>query len=107
MSQMLGLVIQSSKRTPFIREIPEHIVWEQLSCNPGALHLLEKHPDKINWNQLSANPKANHLLFKLDYTQMRENDLREELMSYIFQPDRLMRLSRQFNLDLKTYLSFI
>jgi len=63
---------------------------------------------KINWNQLSANPKANHLLFKLDYTQREtKQDFREELMSYIFQPDRLIRLSRQFNLDLQTYLSFI
>ena len=41
-----------------------NIHWNMLSCNPNAIHLLEKNVDKIHWRMLSANPNAIHLLEK-------------------------------------------
>jgi ribosomal protein L24E len=38
--------------------------WYELSENPNAIHILEKHPDKIMWCYLSKNPKAIHILEK-------------------------------------------
>ena len=38
--------------------------WERLSCNPNAIHLLEKNLDKVDWDYLSANSNAIHLLEK-------------------------------------------
>lgn len=35
-----------------------------LSCNPNAIHFLEKYPEYIYWAQLSYNPNAIHLLEK-------------------------------------------
>ena len=36
--------------------------WIDLSCNPGAIHLIEANLDKIDWNMLSLNPNAIHIL---------------------------------------------
>ena len=36
--------------------------WDELSCNPNAMHLLEAYPEKIDWQYLSSNPNAIHLL---------------------------------------------
>jgi hypothetical protein len=43
------------------------VVWERLSANPAAIHILEKHLDKVDWNILCSNPAAIHLLLKLPY----------------------------------------
>ena len=40
------------------------IDWNRLSCNPSAIHILEKNMDKINWRMLSSNPNAVHILEK-------------------------------------------
>jgi hypothetical protein len=39
-------------------------VWDILSENPSAIHILEANPDKIDWYGLSENPRAIHLLEK-------------------------------------------
>jgi hypothetical protein len=39
-------------------------IWDILSSNPYAIHLLEKNPDKIDWYELSENTSAIHLLEK-------------------------------------------
>ena len=45
--------------------IPESkLDWEQLSCNPMAIHLLEKNLDKVRWDWLSGNPNAIPILEK-------------------------------------------
>ena len=40
----------------------ERISWSELSENPEAIHLLEKHYDKIDWENLSRNPSAIKLI---------------------------------------------
>lgn len=89
---------------PLLEKYPEHIDWESLSQNPAAVHLLE--PDKIDWSELSMNPKAMHLLFHLDTERMKINNapFTEELMAYVFEPARLMRLSCQYEVDFRDYL---
>jgi hypothetical protein len=91
---------------PLLEKYPEYIFWNRLSRNPAAIHLLEKHPEKIDWNQLSVNPAALHLLFRLDHETMRQANepFKEELMAYVFDPERLMRLSAQYTVDFRVYL---
>jgi len=43
------------------------VAWENLSANPGAIHIIEKHLDKVDWMALCSNPSAIHLLLKLPY----------------------------------------
>ena len=89
---------------PLLEKYPEHIDWASLSQNPAAIHLLE--PEKIVWSELSMNPKAMHLLFHLDMERMKINNapFTEELMAYVFQPERLMRLSSHYEVDFRDYL---
>jgi hypothetical protein len=99
-----------SKRTvavPLLEKYPEHIDWVRLSLNAGAIHLLEQYPEKIDWGFLSANRNGSHLLFRLDHVQMREKNeaFKDELGAYVFDPDRLMRFSKQYSVDFRTYLS--
>lgn len=92
---------------PLLEKYPEHIHWARLSRNAGAIHLLEQHPEKIDWDFLSFNTNAMHLFFRLDYSRMSQDNeaFKEELMAYVFDPDRLMRLSKSVSIDLRTYLS--
>ena len=90
---------------PLLEKYPEKIHWQWLSENPNAIHLLEQHPERIDWTYLSENRNALHLLFPLDLVQMKQQNepFREELIAYVFDPDRMIRLSK--GLDLRTYLS--
>jgi hypothetical protein len=90
---------------PLLEKYPERIQWSQLCRNPSAIHLLTQHPEKIQMHDLSANPNATHLLFRLDYLRMKEtHPFREELIETVLNPDRLMRLSSQYGMDMRTYL---
>ncbi len=63
------------------------IVWDHLSRNPAAIHLLEQNPDKIDWCELSRNPS----IFVDDYqakSKERVETLREELMEKTWHPNR-------------------
>jgi hypothetical protein len=46
------------------------------------------------------------LLFPLDLERMKEANeaFRVELISYVFEPERLLRLSQQFQVDFRVYL---
>lgn len=68
--------------------------------------MLEQYPEKIDWVQLSSNPNATHLLFRLDHVRMRQDNeaFKEELMAYVFDPCRLIRLSTHFGNDFRNYL---
>ena len=79
---------------------------EWLSFNENAIELLEQYPDEINWDYLSQNVGAGRLLCKLDLAKMRENalPLKEELTTYLFDPDRMARMARSMGLDMRTYL---
>ena len=92
---------------PLLEKYPEHIYWDRLSRNSKAIHLLEQSPEKIDWVFLSFNPNAMHLLFRLDHERMRQDNeaFREELMAHVFEPGRLMRLSEQYEVDFRHYLS--
>ena len=84
----------------------DKIVWRALSGNLNAIHLLENNLDKIDWIQLSRNPNAIHLLFNLDYKQMKENttDFFENLIRYVFHPDRITRLANKVGIEEYDYL---
>lgn len=55
----------------YLEKNPDKIAWHWLSCNPAAIHILEKNLDesrrdgsicKIDWDSMSRNPNAVHLL---------------------------------------------
>ena len=64
--------------------------------------------DKVDWQILSENPNAIHLLCSLDYEKTKEANepFREELMEYVFHPDRMIRIAHQHGLDLREHLDF-
>ena len=100
---------------PLIQEI-----WDGLSSNPNAIHLLEKNQDKINWSELSGNLEAIHLLeqnqdkiswynlsdnkeiFVIDYQVLKQRiePFKEELIAKCFHPDRLVRYLEVYNYDI-------
>jgi hypothetical protein len=47
-----------------------------------------------------------HLFCDLDYARMKERTqpLKEELQSYFFHPDRLVRMAKQSDVEFRTYL---
>jgi len=104
--QCWHLLSERPVAVPLLEKYPEYIDWNRLSRNPAAIHLLERHPEKIDWNQLSVNPAALHLLFQLDHETMSQANepFKEELLAYVFDPERLMRLSAQYKVDFRVYL---
>jgi hypothetical protein len=80
---------------------PDKIYWNFLSRNPNAIHFLEQNPDKIDWSSLSGNSNAIHLLAKLDYEKMKDimKDFNQELCAYVFHPNRLLRLSKKYDIE--------
>ena len=75
--------------------------WSMISSNPNAIHILEKNLDKVDWNSLSSNPNAIHLFAKLDHIYMKQanDEFLEELVQYVFKPERLWRLCEQYNIE--------
>ncbi len=94
-----------------------------LSKNHNAIYILEKHLDKVDWVSLSENPNAisiieknkdkldnkrwitqtyNPSIFILDKKEMMKQckPLAEELSTYVFHPNCLMRFSKKYNVDL-------
>ena len=82
------------------------INWTRLSLNPNAIHILEQNLDKIDWYNLSLNPNAIHLFAPLNHTQMKENNkyFFEELVSYVFYPNRVLRFSKKYDIGENEYL---
>lgn len=78
-----------------------------LSCNPNAIDLLEELPEEIDWDNLSQNRNAARLICKLDLEKMTENalPLKEELIAYLYNPDRLARVAKQMGLDMRALLA--
>lgn len=105
-SQCWHLLSERPVAVPLLEKYPEYIHWDRLSRNPAAIHLLERHPEKIHWSQLSVNPAALHLLFPLDLERMKQENqsFREELITYVFEPERLLRLSKKECVDFRDYL---
>lgn len=83
--------------------------WTTVSSNPNAIHYLKKHLDKVNWEELSKNTNAHVLIndiLKLDTKKMQENiaHLRQELISYVWNPDRISRMASILNVSFQEYL---
>ena len=93
----------------FLEKNPDKINWRRLSSNPNAIYLLEKNPDKINWDRLPINPNAFHLLASLNHKKMKEQckPFSEELVSYVFNPTRVIRIADAFKLELDEYLDLL
>jgi hypothetical protein len=68
---------------------------------------LEELPEEIDWDNLSQNRNAARLLCKLDLAKMTENalPLKEELIAYLYNPDRMCRMAARAGLDLRTYVA--
>jgi hypothetical protein len=90
---------------PLLEKYPDRIDFVRLSGNPAAIPLLENHKDKIDWDELSQNPNT-QLLFELDYVQMKENNqlFKEELIDYVYHPDRMIHIAGTLGMDFRTYL---
>ena len=94
-----------------LEKFPEKIVWNKLSENPAARHILEANLDKISWFNACKNPSLIHLLdenhgriewfvipnnpaiFEYDYKGMKEKTsvFTEELMANRFHPKNVDR----------------
>jgi hypothetical protein len=71
--------------------------------------ILQNNLDKVDWYNLSMNPSAIRLLFKYDYQTMKQNnkDFCEELVQKVFNPDRLLRLCENYNMDWLYYTDIL
>ena len=74
------------------------------------LLFLDAFPDKPwNWTYLSENANAIHLLFPYDYKNMKLNNKMffEELTKYVFNPVRMNRLCKMYNVEFDEYLELV
>jgi hypothetical protein len=55
----------------------------------------------IDWNNLYSNPNAIHLFTTLDYEKQKEKikPFSNELVSYVLHPNRLLRISKKYNME--------
>ena len=74
--------------------------------NPNAIHILEKNLDKVCFQIMSINPNAIHLISKLDYDRMKNEKFQEELIEYIHNPNRLLRLCKQYDISFEELVEF-
>lgn len=89
----------------------DKIDWKKLSANPSAIHLLKRHPDKVMYT-IGSNPCAwyvmsnNVFMFK---NAMKETckPFAEELVAYVFRPERLLRLCDAYGMELVDYIELI
>ena len=92
-----------------IKEIPKKIFWKMISRNESAIDFIEKNLDKVDWDFLTLNKNAIHLLCPLNHQKMKEQckPFYEELVAYVFNPSRVIKMANVFNLDLDDYLELI
>jgi hypothetical protein len=83
--------------------------WAQLSANPNAIHILEQKLDKVNWSYLSLNPNAIRLFTELDTNAMRENckTFAEELAKSVFNPVRAQRMANLYDMNMEQYFELL
>jgi hypothetical protein len=82
------------------------VTLDWMSFNTNAIDFLEQNPKEINWDNLSQNKNAGRLLCKLDKEKMKANafPLKEELMMYVYDPDRMARISAKAGIDMRDYV---
>ncbi len=82
--------------------------WHSLLKNPNLIQILDKigkfYPDSIGLTCLCKNPNPNilFLLTKFNYEKMKENNkhFAEELVAYVFNPNRLTRFSEKYRFEI-------
>lgn len=109
-------------------------IWYQLSSNqmPEILELLSNHLQELNWNAISKNPKAINLiknnlnktnifllcnynenvieiLFKYNYEYIKryQSQLHSELIKKIYDPKRILNMSKILQISFNDYLNFL
>ena len=87
----------------------DEVSWFRLSGNPNAIHLLENNLDKLSWKWLSTNPNIFKIICEYDYEKMILNmkDFCEELVKYVFHPNRLQRLAEHYGMDMTDLLEVL
>jgi hypothetical protein len=86
------------------------INWENLSGNPSAIHIIEKNLDKISKCSLCKNENAIHLIFNINKDKLIERIqyLKEELIAYVYFPDRLINICKLYtNMSFNEYLNIL
>jgi len=88
-----------------LEKYPNYINWSELSRNSYAIHLLEKNIEKIDWLNLSLNKN----IFKCDYEKKKNNNLKlhNELIHYIYNPERLINICKKYDIKFNEYLENI
>ena len=103
----------------------DKVNWTMLSLNPNAIHILEKNIDKVDWTMLSRNSNSIHILeknidkvdwymlsknseifkFEYNYKKMKYNmdiiGLKDELMTRVFDPERLKLISLNYKVGIR------
>ncbi len=94
---------------PLFKKNNPKVIWESLSGNPNAIHLLRTNLHKVYCDMLSKNPNAIDLLFKYDYQTMKQNnkDFCEELVKKVFNPERLLSVCKSYNIDWLDYTDIL
>jgi hypothetical protein len=87
---------------------PENIVMDWIFDNPKAYDLIKKHVKEYELTEqdmeyLCTNKNALDILFPLKYSEMRDKmkDFKEELCSYVFNPVRMNKIAKSYNLSLE------
>ena len=77
------------------------IDWYSLAQNPNAINILIKNLNLIEWRYLCCNYNIHQIICKLNYQKMREKNMNffQELCEYVYNPIRLIRLSKIYNID--------
>jgi len=62
----------------------------------------------INWDVLASNKNICQLMCPLDYQKMKKNNyiFLEELCSQVFNPNRLNRIAKLYNISLNNLLEY-
>ena len=67
-----------------------------------------KNKDKIVWEYylylILSHPDTIHLFTKLNYAKMKNNKFNEELITYVLNPDRLLKLCKDYNVKFEYIL---
>lgn len=130
-SQCWSIMSANPAYIAFMERHSNKICWYDMSKNPSGMALLERTPDKIDWRGLSENPSAVEMLRanpdKIDYVHLAKNPrlvevvahlnkdkmarqietFREELLTVVLHPVRIMRISEQWNVTMEEYVGFI
>ena len=77
----------------------DKINWPNLSINENAIGILRDNLDNVNWDMVSQNKNISSFL--LDYNLMKTNmhSFLKELVAYVFNPTRLLKLCELYNIE--------